>query len=85
MIVWYIQSVHCIMKCLKIKKNIFQLYCGKFVTKDFFVTGGSEPHIFRLVDLRGYTVSNRELYYIHPTEEVFIKFFTYIFILFIII
>ncbi|CAH1964094.1 unnamed protein product [Acanthoscelides obtectus] len=29
-----------------------KLYCGKFVTKDFVVTGGTDPNLVRIVDLQ---------------------------------
>ncbi|KAJ8970513.1 hypothetical protein NQ314_001189 [Rhamnusium bicolor] len=29
-----------------------KLYCGKFTTKDFIVTGGSDPNILRVIDIQ---------------------------------
>ncbi|KAK5644529.1 hypothetical protein RI129_005829 [Pyrocoelia pectoralis] len=31
------------------------LYCGKFISKDFIATGGSDEHLLRIVDLQTYS------------------------------
>lgn len=35
----------------------FQLYCGTYINKDFFLCGGSDANIIRLVNTRAYSVS----------------------------
>lgn len=42
----------------KINTNLFlQLYCGMYVNKDFFLCGGTESNLIRLVNTRAYTVN----------------------------
>ncbi|XP_074031543.1 uncharacterized protein [Leptinotarsa decemlineata] len=48
----YISPISECVACSAQGPSRLLLYCGKYVTKDFIVTGGTDPNLFRLVDLQ---------------------------------